>query len=378
MKAPMPVESLYLERLRLFVHLLQVFDENVITAVLYNYRIAKEESWLHGVISSMRWAQSQGGKHSIPNELLMLNQRQCWYDLRDSAHEIKKVIKKVERAHIFRVRIFGYLLKQQHFHEGVCKDMGWTYDDAPTHDTANVECNACGKVFDSHATLAVHQQKVHGQRMAIRKLVVDGVCRVCGRCFHERGRMLRHLQWGGTRCWIYHFRKFCPLDDDAAAAADRHDRMQGTALHQRSLSHAVVDEGWRWATEEELVPVLPTMVFEGDPFDDPTNEEHFLWSGMGTLPPGKGGRPKTKRDSVDWQVHNVCHDISVWEQKLHAGLVHYSPNYDWVQVPPPLSQGQKYFLVLFSGHRRFGDISSWLQWEGQVIPISIDLAGSGC
>ena len=84
-RAPMPVEMLYLEQLRLFAHLFQVFDVYVITAVLHNHRLAGEESWLHGVIMSIRWAQSQVGKCAILDELLGIAGWQCWHDLQDAA-----------------------------------------------------------------------------------------------------------------------------------------------------------------------------------------------------------------------------------------------------------------------------------------------------
>ena len=45
---------------------------------------------------------------------------------------------------------------------------------------------------------------------------------------------------------------------------------------------------------------------------------------------------------------------------------------DW--VPLPLATGERYVLILFSGHRRYGDISSWLEWDGRICPIPIDLA----
>ena len=51
------------------------------------------------------------------------------------------------------------------------------------------------KAFQMQAALAVHQQRKHNQRVALRRVIVDGVCRACGRCYHTpcadgRHRML--------------------------------------------------------------------------------------------------------------------------------------------------------------------------------------------
>ena len=53
-------------------------------------------------------------------------------------------------------------------------------------------------------------------------------------------------------------------------------------------------------------------------------------------------------------------------------LGQWRPNFDW--VPRPLSDGARFFLNFFSGHRRVGDVASWFDWDGRVTPISIDLA----
>ena len=93
---------------------------------------------------------------------------------------------------------------------------------------------------------------------------------------------------------------------------------------------------------------------------------------MGTLPTGQGGRPATTKKLTEWKVHNACRDVSALEAKLKANITKWNPDFDW--VPRPLMQDQKFFLVFFSGHRQYGDIASWMHWDGRVTPISIDLA----
>ena len=64
-RAPMPVEMIYLERLRLFVHVLQIFDPCVITAILHNYRLAGPDSWLHGLMKSPGLGSNAAGKREL-------------------------------------------------------------------------------------------------------------------------------------------------------------------------------------------------------------------------------------------------------------------------------------------------------------------------
>ena len=72
---------------------------------------------------------------------------------------------------------------------------------------------------------------------------------------------------------------------------------------------------------------------------------------------------------------NVC-SINRAAADLEADLLEkvqqWQPSFDW--IPRPMATGQKYVLILFSGHRRHSDIASWLEWQGNIQPISVDLA----
>lgn len=78
MQAPMPIEFWYLERLRLLIHMIQVQDTQVITAILHNFQVANKDSWLYGAIKSVQWAQTQPGRYQVPDELMELNDWQTW------------------------------------------------------------------------------------------------------------------------------------------------------------------------------------------------------------------------------------------------------------------------------------------------------------
>ena len=374
MRAPMPVEFLHLEKLRLFVHLLHVFDTMAIAAVLHNFQIAGANSWLHSVLASLRWAQSQVGTFTLPDEVLGIVSWQGWDDMRDAVPHLRKVIKQVETAHLYRIRTYSDLKQHAEFQTALCQEMGWTFqgEEERSGSMTGAECEMCGKTFESQAALATHEHRVHGARMAMRRFATDGVCRACGKNFHTRCRLLRHLQWGGTKCWVFHARMFLPMSAEEAQEHDDRDRQQGAAMHQSHIDKVVVDKAWCWARPEEMEPHLQCVDFEGDPWEAPVSGEMEKWKAWGTLPPGQGGRPPTKREATDWQVHNAIHDISALEKQLKEDAVKWQPNYDW--IPRPLVQDQKYFLIFFSGHRRWGDIASWLHWSGKVVPISIDIA----
>ena len=377
MEAPMPIEALYLERLRLLVHILQVNDHFVITAILQNYKQAGCASWLYGMLKSLRWAQTQVGRNAIPDELLELSERSTWDMFHEVAKDIKSSIKKVERAHQIRLKTYCGLKDHKAFMEEICSEMGWTKHHQVVRDVGvplHVQCDDCGKHFKNGAALAAHEQRVHHKRIALRRFVADGVCRACGNFFHTRARVLTHLHVGNGRCWLFHFRKFAPMAGAQAADMDESDRNEGRALHQMHVLHDQPKKSWRWASANELEPILQLRDFVGDVYADPTQDELQQWMSYGLLPPGRGGRDITQRASTQWEVANVCRDISRLEDTIKEEAVRWEPNFDW--IPRPLSENQLFFLVFFSGHRRFGDISSWMHWDGRVVPLAVDLAVS--
>ena len=86
----------------------------------------------------------------------------------------------------------------------------------------------------------------------------------------------------------------------------------------------------------------------------------------------EGGRPTTQRRQKEMHMFNVSQDIAAFEHKMLQQVADWEPDYAW--VPRPLSCGTRYFLVLFSGHRRFADMAQWFSWTSDIVPICIDLA----
>eukprot|EP00435_Cladocopium_sp_Y103_P041759 s1783_g11.t1 len=376
MRAPMPVELLYIERIRLLIHMIQIHDRFVIAAVLYKYQVTGKSSWLYGAIKSLQWAQTQVGKECVPDELFALNSWDTWHDFREVGHDLRKMLKKVEKAHQIRLRTYCAVKEQADFQTQIFQDMGWTKASAiPEPPQDHVSCPECAETFASQAALAVHQQRRHHHRIALRRVVTDGVGRGCGKQFHSRTRLLGHLHWGKGACWSFHLRQFSPMDEELTAQWDLQDRETGQACHQRGWLEDHARKSWRWATEAELQPHLPVKVFNGDIWASPSDSELREWANLGMLPPGRGGREQMQRQVADWEVSNVCRDTSRFEEDLKQEAHNWTPNFDY--VARPLSSAQLHFLILFSGHRRWGDISSWYHWDGRVMPIAVDLAVDG-
>eukprot|EP00438_Fugacium_kawagutii_P016181 Skav225033 [mRNA] locus=scaffold2061:194267:195232:+ [translate_table: standard] len=65
-------------------------------------------------------------------------------------------------------------------------------------------------------------------------------------------------------------------------------------------------------------------------------------------------------------------ELRDWEGRRLQTVQHWCPQPDW--VPRPFSSGEAYVLLFFSGHRRDGDIATWVAQLGNVTPICIDLA----
>eukprot|EP00435_Cladocopium_sp_Y103_P021048 s926_g5.t1 len=321
MQAPMPMELLYIQRLKLLFHLIKVGDAHMISAVLYNDDITREASWLKSVMQSLKWMQQQLGDEAVPPELFQLHDRQMWSHFKDASSELHKLLRKVEKAHLLRIRTFLALRNHAEAQTKIFREMGHTLRDDSIMQSAEQKtfsCDECDLTFTCSASLAVHQQRKHGQRVAVRRLVADGVCRACGKQFHTRPRLIHHLQHGQTSCWVFHFRKFSPMTVDQAANLDEKDRHAGTVLHRRGFQDAEHQQLWRWATEVEMQTQLHCCVDGEVPHDDPTEEELAVWKQYGLLPPGKGGREKTLRNQGELHIHNVAHEVVQLETTLMA------------------------------------------------------------
>lgn len=378
MQSPMPMELMYLCRLRLLAHLFRTGDEYMVAAIIENFEIEKENSWLQGVFHSLRWLEKQVGSEFVPDELFQLRDPQVWKWFQAGAYEFKSLIKKAEQSHLCKIKSFCEMKSHAAAQDQICREMGWTFDDdieqIEESDTEGrlYECNECKAKFDKASSLAIHEQRKHNKRVALRRVACDAACRACGRFYHTRPRMIKHLQMAKTGCWIFHLRNYFPMSEEAANELDERDRKAGVAIHQKGLVEHSLDRGWRWCTDSEREHALQLRntppVTEGAP----TEQELDAWAALGMLPPGQGGREITSRGTTDWVMHNVGQEATNFEHQLLERVTKWNPNPDWIPRGP--AEGRRFFLILFSGHRRFEDLASYIWWQSDLIPICVDVA----
>ena len=374
---PMPMELLFLHRLRLVVQVLKDQDPYLIEGIIRNYEIAKGQSWLQGVFAAVTWLQEQIGVNLANRAVKDLHDRAMWSAIKESAHQLHKQIKKAEKAHLLRVRMYCELYNAEVEQSQLLKEMGWTYEGDTQDLEAAVEyqCTKCEKKFQTQASLAVHEQRKHGERVAVRRFLCDGICRACQKNFHTRGRAMMHLHSGQTGCWQKVFRCIVPMTLEQAAALDLEDRNKGIAVHQKGFRHWEAEMACRPCTQEEMQNGLQLKCQWHEVGEhDPTDEELACWSELGLLPPGQGGRDRTNRGPSAFKIENVVHGVQSLERRICTEVVRWTPHYD--RVPPPIADNDKYILIFFSGHRRANDIADFVHRYSRYIPISIDTAVS--
>ena len=376
MQSPMPLELLHINKLRLLFQMLEHGDEAIFSAVIQNWRIADHDSWLAGALRSMHWLEEQTACHELVTHIGNLQEIQSWRDKRHLVSHMKKALKQAEKAHLLRIRIMCEMKQVDKQQQQAFREMGW---DVPFNVQESQEqedqfpCDECGKIFQTAASRSVHEHKVHGKKAAMRRFLTDGTCRACGNFFHTRARALQHAQYSKQGCWFFHMRWLVPMTEEAANELDVIACEKREAWHHHGLKSHEKDQQWRFATDLEMVPTLqqyrPKQEIE---WHLPTEVELQAWRKYGHLPTGQGGQEKTVRKLKEWDVCNVIEDLTTMESQVFHQAEDFKPNWDW--VPPPLASNAKFYLLFFSGHRRWGDIACWATWEQEVYPVSIDTA----
>ena len=381
-QCPMPMELLLIHRLKLVVQILRDADPFLIEAILRNHAIARDESWITSVDAAVRWLIEQIGPTETAAKMRDLHMPGTWVELQPRAKKIAKMVKKAEKAHLMRVRLFCELKAADKEQRQLLGDMGWVHDadsmmtHGHEHDGLDMhECVTCVKTFGSAAALAVHQQRRHGERVALRRVLADDKCRACGRRYFTRARALVHLHSGTTNCWIKILRNTQPMTVECAEQLDKLDREQGNAIHQKNFKAWQDNQACRPCLPDEMHDILPIMCPWNEVEDGPPESgELQKWGQLGMLPPGKGGREKTKRKDCHFTLSNVLHETQELERAICADNVHWNPGFD--RIPPPMVVDQKYVLLFFSGRRRWGDIAHFIHEGSNLCPISIDTAVS--
>ena len=372
MQAPMAMELLHIQKLRLLFHVIQEGDLHIQASIIQNFRIAGNGSWLASAVRSLVWMQDQIGVEKIPACAWNLDEFEAWGDAKMHVDSLRKLMYQAREAHLWRVRVHCEVVDNHKQQSTLLHELGWNcpqeFPMGP--DNPTVACNTCGKHFATHAAVAVHEAKAHQSRIAVRRWAADGVCRICHKMFHSRVRLMQHWHYNRTKCWFQIMRRYVPMTQADTAALDERDKATGMAFHQKGLREKSQDLAWRPAQEHELQDVLGST--GNICIGQPSQAELDAWSEFGLLPTGQGGRDRTKRKELDIKINNVQEDTQELERALRRDAAAWqAPE---VQVARPLSNGTLYVLILFSGHRRMHDIAYYLAARPDVQPITIDLA----
>ena len=372
--SPMPMELLHIARLRLFVQILTAADPLMYSAVLCNHECAGLQSWLTGLQASCVWLSEQIDGESLPDALGALATFEAWTLLEPHARFLKKKVAQAQVNHKSRIRTLCDLKAHGKRQAKLMEDLGHLLPGGTEAIiTPPVQCSQCGFEAKDEASLAVHQSRKHGARIAMRRMLVDSVCRACQTQYHTRPRALQHLHAGSTKCWAWHMRAFEPLTEQQALDLDETDKKARVAHHQRGIKAMVHDQHARPATEQELQqPDMLARTSDHPHWGDPTAEELATWCQIGFLPPGQGGRQKTLRGPLQHTMKHVIADTQSYEAEILERATAWQIIAE--QIPKPMSDGKKFALLLFSGHRRPGDMADWLEWQSDIVPICVDLA----
>ena len=379
MGCAMPMELLHINKMRLAIQIMEHGDDAMHSAVIHNARIAGEESWVAGIKRSLVWVEEQTGDTTLAALCGDLCEFVTWKSLKNKVKHLRKCLKTAERAHMLRVRTMTELQNADRLQRQIFIDMGWKVEnteDPLQQEQTIFECTICHETFETGAGLSVHEQKKHGRRAAIRRFVTNGACLICRRYYHTRARAIQRLHYGRTGCWFRLMRWLKPMDDEQVALLDQEACQQSEAWHHHGLTAHHKDKQWRMCHEDELIPALVEIIPRNQVSDHlPEQHELDAWCSLGFLPTGEGGRDVTVRKPKEWQIFNAVEDAANYERHMKDEVKTWTCDDSW--VPMPLKCNARFYLVFFSGHRRLGDVSCWIQWTSDIVPINVDTAVHG-
>lgn len=370
-------EVLHIQRLRLFIQILRIGDERMIQAVLNNYAIMDDRAWLSEVQRAWSWVIHSRGDDDIQEiEFSSFLTLHGWKTYQSQWRMMKKWLKQAIRGHCVHMKTHAAFKAADDEQRGLLLEHGWHHQDtSPQSENEDEQpeehpCPTCGFKAATAAGLAVHQHRLHGARIAMRRYAIDGICRICAKNFCTRPRLLQHLHAGTTDCWWKHCRFYQPLTVEEAQALDNQDCASKQAHHQRGLRDETQDRACH-SCDLDGLPMLPST--GSTACGPPSADELSHWASVGLLPPGRGGRQRTQRPRAQASKFNIQERSTQSEEQLVCDAKNWDAP---VSIPRPLVMDTKYILIFFSGHRRWGDIASWVSWLGidnSIVPISVDI-----
>ena len=362
--SPMPHALLYLRRLRVFTALCRLGPGVVLDNILCNYRLCGPTSWLHGILEALQWARANADDYDWITGLDAVEQHSTWDALHGVWWQIRRLFRKVEQSHKLRNKMCLDLQTMKAQQDAILQQQGWSRPEcSPEVIPLEFRCLTCGYAAGSQAALGVHEHKKHGVRVAARRFARGSTCTACARMFHTRPRLILHLQYGTTRCLVHLLRRTAPLTVEESLTLDAEDVTAGQALHQKGLRSIAAQQPYFDAEDSSVSKDV----------EDVTLEELQSWAGFGSLPTWMVGREPAPRFSTDLSIVDAIDELSACEARWFQEAAEWIAPQD--TVPRSLSESRLFFLVFFSGHRRYGDLISWIEWTcDDLVPLPIDLA----
>ena len=412
LKAPGPEVILHLARLRYLGSLWRTAPLEVWWAIHYAGvwipALQKALTWLHEHTSGLDFAA--GAQWRQDNMCTIVA----------SANEWKNLLQHAKR-HAIETNIAAEHLHRWHYHfihravelglqadpDGLLRQ-GLQLDGPAEGATPKHACLLCGEAFTTFAGWAVHANRKHG-RIAPERLFLQGSsCQVCCKEYHTSQRLLRHLRYSTQCAALLHGQGILPQAVRPGLGNTHVDRDANLPL---PVCPAAETEVCDWETVSALSlrpgysrPLLDALLADFDVFVqlEQRDEESFLTQCMHRicttvepfpvlqqtvqklldlfvdddnqllhrLPHGELGarlwarlRPEIEVLSM---VQNVTQRVAPHEIRgaVYQGLhqTRFRPFRWQVQQNVPRARSRELLVLhLFSGHRRQGDLSEYLQ-----------------
>ena len=123
-------------------------------------------------------------------------------------------------------------------------------------------CPECQREFDEPSKLGSHRYRIHGVKNPIRLYCRTTACLVCARDFHERERIINHLQ-ARKSCQQYYLDNVTPMTSqeaeklDKAARVSLKDRVSSRVPARPYVSVVNEDHFWDLGVVEGCPEAIP-------------------------------------------------------------------------------------------------------------------------
>ena len=197
-KLPGPQELLHAARLRYVGSMWRTAPLEVWWAVHYGRR------WFDGLQPALDWLHNNTKGLGIASEAEW--RRQHLPELVSQPKQWKHLLKKALEHSVAARAVAEHLHRWHYDFLSRAVELGLQVDelsvlkkgleaDAPTVDVHPHACIPCQETFATFSAWAVHANRRHGRIAPERLLLTGSVCRVCQREYHTSRRLFRHLQY---------------------------------------------------------------------------------------------------------------------------------------------------------------------------------------